>query len=467
MNLEFQKELLQFLAQSQMGKKHIEILDTDVFDTETLSIVYGLLKSFTSKYKTQPSLPNLLEYWEKQVSKSKAEIGKEVHKVVIETIREAYTPFSGNTAFMRETIVELYQIKLMKKVFTDNSIGLKNQDPDIISKVFTEVSRIKKLMDEDDDDEANSGRFALAEFKKGQRSIIEATPTYLHTLNKMTSTRGFYSPQLIIFMGAPKSFKTGTALNLAINLTRDGERVYYVDCENGEDRILDRFYQGMLESTWSEYSSGDLDDVLEEMVEKFKVMGGDFRTDYYPAHTKSSADVQERLEKLALEGWTPTVIIWDYLDLMKCEDKSIKEKRLIIQAVYHDAIRLHKRWGIFGISPSQVNKEAVNKTVIDMTNFSEDFGKAANCHAAFALCRTPDEKEAGVMRIVPVAQRDGVAQHSNYACFVRVDEGKMSVKEISHSEFEEAVKAVRAGKPVKEKPKRPLDARGAKILKDE
>ena len=395
-----------------------------------------------------------------------ADIGKDIKDKIVETIREAYEPFKGNGDFIREVIIEQYQMKLMKKVFTENVLDLKKGDSDVIKKVFLEVQKIKKL-GEHDDEEQNKGRFALAEFKKGERSVIDATPTYLKSLNKMTATRGFYSPQFIILMGPPKSFKTGLALNLATNLVRDGERVYYVDCENGEDRILDRFYQCMMEATWEEYNSGDIDDMLEEMVERFKALGGDFRSDFYPAHQKSTQDVEEALEKLKLEhGWTPSVIVWDYADLMKPEDYTIKEKRLKIQAVYHDIIRLHKRWGIWGISPSQVNKDAVNKTVIDMTAFAEDFGKAANAHAAFAICGTEDERKAHVRRIVPVMQRDGVDQSSNDCCFVRMDAARMSIKEIKHSEWKEAVDAV-----IKLKPSKPAKAtsnpRGKTPVKDE
>lgn len=105
-----------------------------------------------------------------------------------------------------------------------------------------------------------------------------------------------------------------------------------------------------------------------------------------------------------------------------------------------------------------------------MTNFSEDFGKAANCHAAFALCRTPYEKEAGVMRIVPVLQRDGVAQHSNYSCFVDVDEARMTVKEIKYDEWEKRTAVFKVSN-VKKKPtttdRTSTHTRPKKNLKDE
>lgn len=459
MTLEFQTELLQFLVQNPSGKKYIEILESKLFDAPEQQLAFDVIQSFYTKYNSAPSLANVLEFFSIQANETSADIGPDIYKTIEDSLRESFEPFSGNAEFIRERIVSNYQLKLMKDMFADKMLDLKNGGADVIAEIYQESKKIKNLSSYDEEEENNKGRFALAEFKKGQRTEIEATGTYLDTLNSMTSTRGFYSPQLVILMGAPKSFKTGTSLNLAVNFVRSGKKVYYVDCENGEDRILDRFYQCMLEATWEEYNSGSLDDTLEEMIKRYAIMKGDFRSDFYPANTKSMADVEDRLQALKEEsGWEPGIIIYDYLDLMRCEDHTVKEKRLIIQAVYHDAIRLQKRRNIFGMSPSQVNKEAVSKAVIDMTGFAEDFGKAANCHAAFALCRTPEEREAGVMRIVPVLQRDGEAQGNN-ACFVEVEEAKMSVKEIDKDEWKFRVEEVtaannpkgssRARKPVK------------------
>lgn len=470
MTLEFQKETLQFLTQTSSAKKYILHLQPDYFTLDVQHTVFSLLKSFVTSYRTLPTNASLKEHFRRELSSKKTAINQEVIDMVDEGIDDAFKPFKGSADFMREVIMERYQIALTKKLFAEKATSLGNNEPDILPEIFREIQKIKSLSQDDEAEADNKGRFALDQFEKGQRTQIEATPIFLKGVNKMTSTRGFYSPQLIIIMAAPKGFKSGTALNIAVNLVRDGERVYYVDCENGQDRILDRFYQCMLNATWEEYASGELDDTLQEQVERFKALGGDFIADFYPAHTKSMADVEDRLKELEEEhGWTPTVIIYDYLDLMKPEDYRIKEKRLMIQAVYFDAIRLQKRRKIWGVSPSQVNKEAVGKAVIDMKGFSEDFGKAANAHGAFALCRTDDEVEAKVARLVPVIQRDGVRQTKSAACFLYIDEGSMTIKEIDKKEWEqrvtEATAALRTKTP--DKKKQVKNPRGIKTVTDE
>lgn len=434
MKLEFQQDLLKFLVQNKEAKRYIEVLEEDVFDLDTHYTVFGLLKSFVKKYRSQPTLGNFLEYFDrelKQQTKKNGENFDDIYRDIEETIREAFYPITANVEQIREVILEEYQIKLLKDLFVQEAGNLKTANSETVSEIYRKIAKIKNIGESDMDEEQNKGIFALQEFTTSRKSMVSGTPTYLRALNRMTSTGGFYAPQLIILMGAPKSFKTGTLINIAMNLVRDGKKVYYVDCENGESRILDKFYQSMLRATWQEYTSGELDETLEEMVRRFKVMGGDFISDFYPAQTKTVADVEERLKEIEQEtGWKPDVIMWDYPDLLEPTNFKIIEKRLKIQAIYFDIIRLHKRRDIWGMGLSQVNKDAVDKPVIDMKGFAEDFGKAANCHAAFALCRTPEEKEVGLMRIVPVVQRDGVAQHSHNACYTEVKEGSMSVVEV-------------------------------------
>lgn len=456
MRIEFQEELLRFLVQKKEAKKYVEVLEQDLFDLDEHKTVFSLLKGFVTQYKTLPSVGNLLEHFDRELKKSqfKGEDLSAVYKEIELAVKNAFVPSSANTDQIREVILEEYQLKLMRQLFVDNASKLKTGNADIVKDVFKQVSNIKRIGETDMDEESNKGVFALAQYGMGFSKKVEPTPTYLHSLNSMTSTGGFYAPQLIIFMGGPKSFKTGFLLNLAMNYTRAGKKCYYVDCENGEGRILDRFYQAMLEATWEEYDSGELSDTLAEMVGRYSALKGDFLSDFYPAHTKSVTDVESRLEELKMEhNWVPDIIFWDYPDLLQPIDYRIRERRLQIQAVYFDIMRLHKKWELFGFGLSQVSRNGSKKAQRDETDLSEDFAKAANSHATFSLERDDDERAAGVMRVSPVLQRDGVPAHSKRACFVKVDESRMSIREIEKDEWIGMVEAAKTGKEIKEEVK--------------
>lgn len=439
MTIEFQKDVVKYLCQRKDAKKYIEIINDDFFDGADEYVVFALLKSFVQEYHSQPSLGNLLEFFHKELRKKKEKLPADLVNSSEEAIRTAFEVLTANVDQIREIIIEEYQFKLTKDLFIENAAKVKQKDPEVIKDMFRKLSDIKKLGETDlDEEKKNRGTFLLKDHSNDDYDDTEGHPTNLRAINRMTSTGGFYCPQLIVIMSGPKGFKTGTLLNLAKGYVQDGYKVYYADAENGHVRLKHRVRQAMLNCTYNELRSGVMDDTLDQMVTKYMALGGDFKADFYPAHTKTIHDVEIELEYLRDEhGWVPDIICYDYLDLFKPIDSSIKEKRLKIQACYFDAIALQNKWGMFGFTLSQVNKEAINKRIIDITAFSEDFGKAANAHAAFAFCRDKVEKELGIGRLLPVMQRDGVAQESNKACFVKVEEGKMLMEEIKYKEWQE------------------------------
>lgn len=436
MRAEFQDELLRWLCQNRDSKKFIKVLDSDVFDLINHQIVFGLLKGFVEKYNGLPTVANLLHYYDTELTQKSEKFDSGTIKIVEDTIRDAFVPITTNSEQVREAVLNEYQKKLTKTLFIDYASQAKSADKKVINEIYNKIRKIKDISEADLDEEKNKGKFLLKDFQTGNYNLVQGIPTYLKALNKMTSTKGFYSPQLIIFMGAPKSFKTGTLLNIARGYMQDGYNVYYADAENGEDRIADRMKQSMLNATYAELVAGEEDFILESIVEKYKLRGGDFLSDFYPAQTKTMNDIEDRLQELKDEfGFVPKVICFDYLDLYRPIDHTIRDKRLQIQAVYLDAMRLLKKWDCIGFSLSQVGRDAVEKVIIKATDFAEDFGKAANAHAAFALCGTSEEREAGYIRIVPVVQRDGVAQHSGAACYVKVSEERMQLDEVTYDDW--------------------------------
>lgn len=432
MTIDFQNLLLKFLLQTKEGKKYVPMLDNSCFDLSESQVVFDLLAKYINKYKTQPGKENMIEYFDKQAKKMN--LKKDVYNVIDAAIRKSYEPFNSDTGQIREEILFFAQYKKTKNLFVEYSDKIKEGN-EVFKKILGEMGTIVKLAEDETGSENNKGGFLLADYTTSKAHLPKACPIFLKGINKMTAAKGFHTPQLVVFMGGPKAFKTGLILKMVIELVRDGERVYYADAENGAHSIITRAKQGMMEITREEYYSNEHDEVLTEMVGRFKALGGDLNVDFYPAYTKTLLDVDAELEYLKEQkGWTPTVIVYDSIDHFLPSNNKITEKRLQIQSVYFEAIRLNNKWGMFAITPSQVRKEAVNKAVINLKDFAEDFAKAANCHAAFAICRTEEEMELGLARIVPVVQREGVRYDGRNVCTVQIDEKRMVVNEIDYEQ---------------------------------
>jgi len=432
MTIEFQTELIKFLAQMRECKQYLPIMSSDIFDIPEHKVLFGLLQSFWVKYNSPPTLASLLEYL--HVSAATQKLDKPLVKSLEAGVRKLYTPIEAHTTQIRESILSSIQYKKTQILFKDNFDKLNDGIPTFlrIRKEMDDIIRLPEKLEGNVTDPKLGFLFrAHADFN--YKALSQGMPTFLNRLNSMTSAGGFKSPQLVIFMAAPKSFKTGTMLNVVMPYARQGKKIYYADLENGESAIKMRMLQYMAEMTSTELSDKKNATLIDQLVNRYQVRGGDVYVKSYQAHVSTTADIEADLDYLAEEfGWIPDIIAIDYADLMKPNDPKITEKRFKIQAVYFDIKNMNVRRNTLTFSLSQVSRAAVDKKVINMQDFAEDFGKAANCDASFALCQTKEERKAKVIRIIPVVQREGIQYEGTIqdTCFVTVDYAKQRIYEL-------------------------------------
>jgi hypothetical protein len=435
---EYAEDILKYIVQERDGKTFLKLLDNDLFDLHEHQVVFDFFKQYVEKYTNVPKLSNMLEYLDKATRKTPVE--DEVYEILEKTIRKMYVPLTAERTQLRETLKEYCQTKKVKNLFLKYAPKLKESKKkgealETIADIYQEMTRAVRIGE--DDAENNRGQPLIA--SAGVVDLIEgeAHPFFLEGVNKLTTRHGFYKPQLIIFMGGPKSFKTGMLINAAIGYMRQGLKVYYADAENGVSDINMRAKQCILEATFEELKDNRFQKEWKSITKQIKRFGGELIVDYYPANRSSMDDVEINLDYWKEEvGFQPDLIIYDYLDLFKPvkQARRNQEKRNDIQDVYHDAIRLNQKRGTFSFSQSQVKQSAVGKKEIKVTDFAEDFAKAANAHAAFAVCRTPDEEDEGTARIIPVMQRAGKKyKGGKNFCMVRIDEERQYVEEINLS----------------------------------
>mgnify|MGYP003678450181 CR=1 FL=1 len=425
MTIEFQKNLLKYFYQRSEAKDYITILENSIFDVPLYVAGFTLIKGYVTEFGRIPKKVTMLEYFDEQATK--LNFNKDSYDDLHGFLDSCYDAFDIDEDYAKSKIIQFAKKQYTIKLFEDNADAIDKADDKFFTKLLSTMSKIVTLGSDTKD--KYEGRYLLKDYGKARPKPIEGNPTYLNKLNKMTAARGFHKPQLIVIMGGPKGFKTGVTLNIVVNYVRDGFKVYFADGENSVDSIVNRAYQCMLGATREELSEGTYENELDQIVEKFKALGGDMRTDYFPAYISTLADVEEKLDELESEdGWTPDIIVYDYLDLFAPVDKSIKEKRLKIQDVYHHAIRINNKRQCFSFTPSQINKAAVGKNTINLTDFAEDFAKAHNCHAAFGIAGDDEMRALGYALLVPVAQREGSRFTGDNFCPLVIDESRMMVE---------------------------------------
>jgi hypothetical protein len=434
MTTDFQQGLLCYLVQFPDGAAYIKDLDEDIFDLFEYKLALQTLKRYHKQYGILPGKISAQQYLEEQIAET-PDLTTDVARDLREVFEDMYYPLSpGDKVKIQDTLILEVQAKNLETTFLDFAAGKISP-----TQVFTKVNKLSSLVKTNGYDTHADGGFLVADREKHFDEQIAGHPTFLHDLNALTAARGFYSPQLIVFMSGPKSFKTGVLLNIAKEYARDGYKVYYADGENGARSIRNRAKQSIMECTFEELMDPAIQEELNEVLYRFGLyMGGDLYIDSYPANASSIGDVKNRLAYLKEEfKWEPDIIVYDSIDHFiptSVADRS-RDTRIKIQLVYHEAINLNRELGTFAFAPSQVNRQALEKKVFDMKDLSEDFGKVMNAHAVWAICSSPEENEKGIRRIIPVAQREGVAYKGKNICYIQVDEARMQVNEVDKDEY--------------------------------
>ena len=153
--------------------------------------------------------------------------------------------------------------------------------------------------------------------------------------------------------------------------------------------------------------SNEIQDRKEEVLEKYKGMDlGRLIIKEYPTGSASSITIRNHVEKLMLKGFTPSIIVIDYADIMK-STKSYDSLRHELKLVYEELRNLAMDLNIPIWTASQANRDSAKSDIVGLENMSEAYGKAMVADCVISLSRKPTEKATGAGRLFVAKNRAG------------------------------------------------------------
>jgi len=147
----------------------------------------------------------------------------------------------------------------------------------------------------------------------------------------------------------------------------------------------------------------------------------------YPSDTLTVMEIKSVLtiwEKT--KRFVPDVVIIDYLDLLAPDpDVTTMSRRDQINSIWMRVRGLSLERDFLVIGASQTDSRSYGKSLIDMSNFSEDKRKHAHLTAEFGLNRTWEEELIGITRVNEVVVREsGVDRHRPVKVLQRLEIGR-------------------------------------------
>lgn len=198
--------------------------------------------------------------------------------------------------------------------------------------------------------------------------------------------------------------------------------------------------------------------------------GGDLRVFAVPAYSLTVESMEIELERLAQqEEFVPDVIIVDYADIMAPSDKT-NDYRNQLDGIWKRLRGLAQKRKCVVFTASQSGRQSINKDA-NSKDIAEDIRKLAHITSMVSLNQTPQEKQAGILRLKQLAVREGEQEFREAVCTQCLSIGRI----VTDSRFnDEVVADIDAGKSTDtsdendddeeyEKPKKTFSKKGKKF----
>ena len=264
-------------------------------------------------------------------------------------------------------------------------------------------------------------------------------PFDIDLLNKITGG-GLPNKVLAILLAGTGVGKSLVMCHMSAAALAAGKNVLYITMEMAEERIAERIDANLLNISLQE-----LKDIPKQMfhsrIDKIRdKTHGNLIIKEYPTAAAHSGHFESLLNELSLKkNFVPDIIFIDYLNI--CASSRYRAGNMVnsytlVKAIAEELRGLAVKYDVPIVSATQVNRDGMNSSDIDLTNTSESMGLPATCDLMLALISTEELENQGQLMIKQLKNRFG--DPNMYKRFVvGVDRSKMKLYNLDISSQKE------------------------------
>lgn len=454
---DFQQEILQFsVTDYRHGHKAIPLIESHYFTTIEHSLIAEGLKRFYNKKFSIPSQAVLKEELKQMFrlkqfqalmdSGDKEKVFKTVKKLYLRPVKNPDDIYNGARQFAQYSAFksELEDIDINDPSQFGNYVGRLDQ----ATKLGSDLQDIEPL-------------FVLRDMKATLTKLADhppGFPTPFWQLNAALNNGGSSVGNVYAIMAPAKRFKTGLILNLARGYLKQGKVTVIADFENGAQALGLRAFQGIGNLDRKELLSQKFNKKLLKMGRQYKRFGGEIIIHRFSAG-ESTTQIALLFKKIREKYGVKKIhnLIVDYADIMG-NTAGISDETKAISQVYIDLKTLANEEELESTwTPSHITREGDQKQgkKFKANDISKAIDKIRHADLILGVNQDEAEKEAGIMRLEIVDQRDGISDASMYFWS---DIPKQRLKEFNAKQVKEILEMKRQqGEEDTPKPKRDED----------
>jgi archaellum biogenesis ATPase FlaH len=383
----FQVKVIAALFTDRLFLQQIaDIIQPEYFESDANSWLLETSLTHFREYKTPPT---------KDVLKVKiTEIDNDVFKTaILEQLKEVFRYMeSEDLSFVKAEILNFCKNQEIKRAIMDSVALLKMGNYDEIK------SNIDSAM------KAGADTDVGLEYK--DQVAIRYNEAARHTITTGWDViddlmdGGLAPGELGVVMAPAGIGKSWLLINIGANAVKAGKTVVHYTLELNQNYVGQRY-----DSVLTGIPAQNLKNYQEDIEEKMKTIPGELVIKYYPTKSTGVMGIKAHIEKSAMLGKTPDLVIVDYADLLKVNNK--KDKHEALEELYEDLRGMAGEYDIPVWTASQAGRASLEDDIIEADKIAASYGKVMVSDFLMSLSRKVEDKLSGTGRGHVIKNRFG------------------------------------------------------------
>ena len=419
----FQVKVVAAMFTDRMFLQQIaDIIQADYFESEANTWIMEIILEHFREYKTPPT---------KDVLKVKVtDIDNDVLKTaVLEQLKEVFRYMeSDDLTFVKDEILRFCKNQEIKRAIMDSVSLLKMGNYDEIK---TKIDGAMKAGADTDIGLEYKNDVAV----RYQEAARDTMTTGWDVIDDLMDG-GLAPGELGVVMAPAGIGKSWLLINIGANAMKSGKNVIHYTLELNENYVGQRY-----DSVVTGINAQNLKNYQEDIQDKMDQIQGDLVIKYYPTKSVGVMGIKAHIEKTIMLGNKPDLVIVDYADLLKVNQK---DKHEALEELYEDLRGMAGEYGVPVWTATQANRSALEEDVIEADKIASSYGKVMVSDFLMSLSRKVEDKMSGTGRGHVIKNRfgpDGIT----LPCKINTNNGQFQFFEPQTAQGKQTTKIMKTG----------------------
>lgn len=384
----FQIKIINSLLKNKQFLQNInDVLDVNMFDSPASKWIVTETLKYYYKYHTTPSI----EYLQVEVKK----IDNDVLKVsVIEQLKDALKAVNDDKEYVEQEFSNFCRNQQLKNAILESVKLLEKGE-------WEDIRHIINLASKAGQDKTIGHEYEKDMETRYRQEERGAVSTPWENINQLLQG-GLGKGDLGIIFGNPGGGKSTMLVNLGALAAMAGYNVAHYTLELSEDYVGKKY-----DAIFTGIDTQNLHLHKEKVAEAIAKIKGKLIIKEFPMGKASCNTIESHIQKCRDLGYSPDLVIIDYVDLLKSKTRSIDPKDAI-DDIYTAVKGMARELKVPVWTVSQVNRMGAKDDVIEGDKAAGSYNKMMIADFAMSLSRKRQDKVNGTGRIHIMKNRFGM-----------------------------------------------------------